>query len=285
MLASKGGSTRRKRFAISQIAAHVGIGVVGLFFLFPLIWLFDTAFKNPQQIFQFPPVWIPKPLEWSNITSALTMIPYLRYVWNTLEIAFWVEVGTLLTCPAAAYAFARLKWRGRNAAFVVVLASMMLPFQVTMVSLYTTYLKLHWINTFLPLTVPAFFGNAFFIFLLRQFFLTIPPELSEAARLDGASELSIYSRVILPLARPALVTVSLFAFVNVWTDFLGPLIYLNNSQEWTISLGLTQFMSTHSAEWGPLMAASALFMIPVIILFLILQRAFIRGIAMTGLRQ
>lgn len=274
--------TKRRR---QLLFAHAGIWGIGLFYLFPMLWLFDTAFKNTRQIFRIPPMWVPHPVAWSNFAQALTTIPYLHYVWNTVVILFWVELGTLASSPAIAYAFARLRWRGRNTLFAIVLGTMMLPFQVTMIPLYTTFVKLHWINTFLPLTVPAFFGNAFYIFLLRQFFLTIPEELSEAARVDGASELRIFWKVILPLSRPALVTVVLFTFVNVWTDFLGPLIYLNSSAKWTISVGLTQFLSTHSAQWGLLMAGSALFMVPVIILFLLLQRTFIRGIAMSGLKQ
>ncbi len=282
-----GGNSMRRRGARNrqQLLSHLAIWLVGIFYLFPLLWLFDTAFKNARQIFRIPPSWLPRPVEWINFVQALHAIPYLHYVWNTLVILFWVELGTVVSSPAIAYAFARLRWRGRNALFGLVLGTMMLPFQVTMIPLYTTFVKLHWINTFLPLTVPSFFGNAFYIFLLRQFFMTIPEELSEAARIDGTSELGIFWRIILPLSRPALVTVVLFTFVNVWTDFLGPLIYLNTTAKWTISIGLTQFLSTHSAQWGLLMAGSSLFMVPVIILFLLLQRTFIRGITMTGLKQ
>lgn len=252
--------------------------------MFPFIWLMDTSLKGDKQIFAYPPQWIPHPFKWINYANAMTTIPYMHYVWNTIVIVFWVMVGTMLTTPAIAYAFAKLHWKGRNALFILVLATMMLPTQVTMIPLYTTFVKLHWINTFRPLTVPSFFGNAFLIFLLRQFFMTIPEELSEAARVDGASEFRIYWQIVLQLCRPALITVALFTFMNVWTDFLSPLIYLNDDSKWTISIGLMQFLTTHGAEWAQLMAGSALFMLPVAILFLWLQRVFIQGITMTGLK-
>jgi multiple sugar transport system permease protein len=258
--------------------------VVGLLFFVPWLWLLTTSFKVQEHIFDWPPQWIPKPWTFSNYRSAVTTIPFFRYTANTLIICGLVVVGRLISCSLVAYAFARVHWWGRDALFLVVLSTMMLPFQVTMVPLYVVFTRLHWINTFLPLTVPAFFGDAFFIFLLRQFFLTIPFDLSDAARLDGAGEFRIYRQIILPLAKPALATLAIFSFLWTYIDFLGPLIYLTDERTWTLSIGLTQFLGTYRQDWGGLMAASALFTIPVILLFFFTQRYFIQGIVTTGLK-
>jgi multiple sugar transport system permease protein len=266
------------------IAAYSGVIVVGLLFFVPWLWLLTTSFKVQEHIFDWPPQWIPKPWTFSNYRSAVTTIPFFRYTANTLIICGLVVVGRLISCSLVAYAFARVHWWGRDALFLVVLSTMMLPFQVTMVPLYVVFTRLHWINTFLPLTVPAFFGDAFFIFLLRQFFLTIPFDLSDAARLDGASEFRIYRQIILPLAKPALATLAIFSFLWTYIDFLGPLIYLTDERTWTLSIGLTQFLGTYRQDWGGLMAASALFTIPVILLFFFTQRYFIQGIVTTGLK-
>lgn len=273
--------SRKLRYAIF---AHFCLICTGILFVYPLLWMISTSLKKETQIFQRPTEWIPDPFQLINYKHALTVIPYFDYVFNTFEIVFWVMIGSMLVNPAIAYAFAKLSWKGRNALFVIVLSTMILPYQVTMIPLYSTFVKLGWINTILPLVVPAFFGNPFLIFLLRQFFLTLPEELSEASRVDGASEFRIYWNIVLPLCRPALVTVALFSFIWVWTDFLGPLIYLTDKVHWTISIGLMQFLTTHGLQWSLLMAGSAVFMLPVIILFLFMQRVFIQGITMTGLK-
>jgi multiple sugar transport system permease protein len=270
--------------AARSVAAYAAVGVVGLAFLAPWLWLLTTSFKAQEHIFDWPPQWIPSPWVWSNYVSAVTTIPFFRYTANTLIICALVVVGRLISCSLVAYAFSRVRWPGRDALFLLVLSTMMLPFQVTMVPLYVIFTRIGWVNTFLPLTVPAFFGDAFFIFLLRQFFLTIPFDLSDAAKLDGASEFRIYSQIILPLAKPALATLAIFSFLWTYVDFLGPLIYLTDEQTWTLSIGLTQFLGTYRQDWGGLMAASALFTIPVIALFFFTQRYFIQGIATTGLK-
>ena len=190
----------------------------------------------------------------------------------------------LISCSLVAYGLARINWRGRTALFYVIIATMMLPFQVTMVPLFVVFARLGWVDTFLPLFVPAFFGNAFFIFLLRQFFLTIPPELTDAARVDGCSEFGIYWRVVLPLAKPALATVGLFAFMNTWNDYVGPLIYLSDTSKYTLSLGLATFSSQYGSYPGMLLAVTAVMTIPIIILFFVTQRTFIQGITLTGIK-
>lgn len=267
------------------IFTHVLLLLVGAFFLFPFIWLIDTSLKNDLQIFIFPPQWIPKPIMFSNYTRALTTIPFMHYVSNSFKVVIFAVLGNVISAPAIGYAFSRLHWRGRDKVFILVLATMMLPFQITMIPLYSMYVKIGWVNTYLPLVVPDFFGKAFFIFLMRQFFLSIPEDILEAGRIDGASEFRIYWQLILPLAKPAVVTVGLFAFIWSWTDFLGPLIYLTDSEKWTISIGLSQFTSSHGLDWALLMAGSAMFMLPMIILFIFMQKVFIEGITMTGLKQ
>lgn len=273
-------TTKRK-----TILSYAILILIGLFFIFPFIWLVDTSLKSDTQIFKFPPQWIPKPLLFSNYSKALTTIPFMHYVGNTGKIVIFAVLGNVISAPIIGYAFSKLHWRGRDKVFILVLATMMLPFQITMIPLYSMYVKIGWINSILPLVVPDFFGKAFFIFLMRQFFMTIPDDLLEAARIDGASEFRIFYQVILPLAKPALVTVGLFAFIWSWTDFMGPLIYLTDSSKWTISLGLSQFTSSHGLDWSLLMAGSAMFMLPMVVLFFLMQKVFIEGITMSGLKQ
>lgn len=268
-----------------KVFAHTLLIIVGLFFLFPFVWLLDTSVKTDAQIFTYPPKWIPNPVMFSNYAKALKTIPFMHYVWNTVKIVLLAVLGNVISAPAIGYAFAKLHWKGRDKVFILVLATMMMPFQITMIPLYSMYVKLGWVNTYAPLVVPDFFGKAFFIFLMRQFFMSIPEELLEAGRIDGASEFRIYWQLVLPLAKPAVVTVALFAFIWSWTDFLGPLIFLTNSNKWTISIGLSQFTTSHGLDWALLMAGSAMFMLPMIILFIFMQKVFIEGITMTGLKE
>ena len=223
-------------------------------------------------------------VQWSNYVEGLTFVPYFRYLFNTGIIAALNVLGAVLSCSLVAYGLARIHWPGRDVLFIVLLSTMMLPGQVTMVPLFVIFKHLHWIDTWMPLFVPAFLGNAFLVFLLRQFFLTIPTSLTDAARLDGCSEFDIYRRIIIPLSKPALATVGLFAFMNAWNDYLGPLIYLFNDQKYTLSLGLANFLSQYGSYWGPLMAASTVMTVPIIILFFFTQRTFIQGISLTGIK-
>jgi len=270
--------------ALRRGAAYLAVGLVGALFIFPFAWLVLTSLKGDQEIFAFPPTWYPHQVRWANYGDAISYIPFFHYLWNTVAICASAAFGTVLSCSLTAYAFARLRWPGREAVFVLVLATMMLPFQVTMIPLYVIFRALGWINTFAPLIVPAFFGNAFSIFLFRQFFLGIPFELTDAGRIDGCSEWRLYWNIVLPLSKSAVATVALLTVLNNWTDFLGPLIYLNDQAQWTLSLGLMQFLGQHSAAWGPLMAASVIFTLPLIVLFFFTQRAFVQGIATTGLK-
>lgn len=244
----------------------------------------STALKPEAQIFKWPPEWIPEKFMWSNFPEAMTFVPFDNYIMNTLSICFWTVVGTSISSAIVAYGFAKINWPGRNLTFVMMLSTMMLPYQVIMIPLFIIFKEIGWVGSFKPLIIPAFFGNAFFIFLLRQFLLTIPHELSEAARIDGCSELRIFGQVIMPLTKPALATVALFTFMNSWNDFLGPLIYLNDETMYTISLGLQQFTGQYGTRWGMLMAASTVATLPITILFFLAQKTFIQGISTTGIK-
>ena len=257
---------------------------VALLFLLPLFWMVSSSLKPDYQVLEFPPRWLPNPIRWANYPEALTYVPFGRYTLNTLLISGLTIVGHLLSCTLVAYAFARLRAPGKNILFLVMLATMMLPYPVTMIPIYLGFNALGWVNTFLPLIVPAFFGSPFYIFLLRQFFLTLPAELEDAARVDGASTLQIIWHIILPISKPALATVAIFTFQASWNDFLAPLIYLHDQTKYTVSLGLSFFRSSYDVRWGYLMAASLVTMLPVILVFFLAQRYFIEGITLTGMK-
>lgn len=258
--------------------------IVGLFFFAPFLWLISTSLKSDAEVFSYPPKWFPSEIRWQNYVDAFKAIPYLQYIQNSLTTTFFAVFGNILSAPLVAYAFSKLKWKGRDKLFLLVLATMMLPFQITMIPLYSVYVKLGWINTYLPLVLPDFFGKAYFVFMMRQFFNNIPDDILEAGRIDGASEFRIYWQLILPLARSAVVTVALFAFVWSWTDFLGPLIYLTEPSKWTISLGLSQFTTSYGFLWSQLMAASAIFIIPMVIFFFFMQKFFMEGVSTSGIK-
>lgn len=221
---------------------------------------------------------------WANYTRAFEMMHFWRNLRNTLFICFTTVIGTVVSSALVAYGFARIKFPFRDALFMVVLATMMLPYQVTLIPLFALYSKLGWNGTFLPLIVPYFFGVPFYIFLLRQFFMGIPEDLSAAARIDGCSELGIFTKVMLPLSKPALATTALFMFLFQWGDFLNPLIYLQDDLQYTLAVALQQFQSQHESAWGPLMAMSTVITLPIIVLFFLTQRTFIEGITMSGLK-
>jgi len=267
---------------------YLMLGLLSVLFLLPFVWMVSVSVHDLGGVFAEPFRWIPENFHWENYASATSLLPFWRYAANTIVITVLVLCGTLLSSSLVAYGFSRLRFRGRDALFALCLSTMMLPGQVTMIPLYMLFARLGWINTFLPLIVPAFFGAPFYIFLLRQFFLTIPREYDEAALLDGASRLRIYWKIILPLARPALVTVALFTFVGTWNDFFGPLIYLNSPDLATLTLGLNmlkaQVVGTGATQWHLLMAGAVLIMLPNLIIFFVAQRHFVKGIAMGGLR-
>jgi ABC-type glycerol-3-phosphate transport system permease component len=270
---------------VKRLAIHLVLIAGSLLFLLPFIWAVSTSLKPDSDVFVFPPQFIPDSPQWQNYPDALTAVPFGRYALNTLFLAAARIIGNILSCTLVAFAFARLRWKGRDVMFFIVLATMMIPEEVTLIPQYIIYAKIGWVNTYLPLTVPSFFaGSAFYIFLLRQFFMTIPRDLDEAARVDGASFFQVYWRIIMPLSTPALVTVGIFTFQNSWNAFFGPLIYLQDRSLYTVSLGLSLFQEQYYTDWTLLMAASVAIMLPTLIVFFLLQRRFIEGVTFTGLK-
>ncbi len=251
----------------------------------PLIWMVSCSFKLELKVFEFPPQLIPDPFRPANYVDALTYKPFDIYLRNTVFLVVLNELAILLASSFCAYGFARIRFAGRDFWFALVLATMMVPYVVMMVPQFVIFSRLHWIDTFLPLTVPYFFGGgAFNIFLLRQFFRTIPEELADAARIDGCSEYTIYARIMMPLAKPALITVAIFTFLGTWNDFMGPLLYINSPERFTISLGLAGFRGVMRTRWDLLMAASTATTLPIVILFFFAQRYFVQGVVLSGLK-
>ncbi len=263
---------------------YAALVALGALFSLPVVWMLSSSLHELAAVFAQPYRWLPVPLHWENYARAVTILPVPRFLLNTVLITAPVMAATVLSSALVAYGFARFRFPGRDALFALCLATMMLPGQVTMIPLYLVFAKLGWVDTYLPLIVPSLFGSPFYIFLLRQFFLTIPPDSEEAARIDGASRLRIWWSVVLPQARPAVATVLIFTFIGTWNDFFGPLLYLNSPEKATLTLGLnlmkTQVLGSGVVEWNVLMAASLLVLAPNVILFFIAQRHFIRGITM-----
>ena len=271
---------------MGNVIVHIAVFVLGILFALPFFWLVSSSLKTTAQIFAMPPEWWPRPFVWSNYPRVFSVAPFAQYFINTLRIALPVTLGTLVSCTMASYGMARIRWPGRELLYAVTLATLMVPGIVTMVPMFIVFRKVGWIGTYRPLIVPAFFGSGYYIFMLRQFLRTLPEELSDAARIDGASELGIFARVILPLIKPAMAVVALFTFIACWGDFMGPLIYINRMEDYTIALGLFRFMGdrAHETDWGIIMAASTLTLLPIVIIFFLAQRTFIEGVKLTGLK-
>lgn len=273
--------------SLSTLLVYLALGVAAFMFLLPLAWMISTSLKPLNETMSVPPRWIPSTIRWENYPEAIAEMRYFwRYAANSLLVCVLSVVGTVTSSALAAYGFSRIEWRGRDKVFLVLLATMMIPFPVVMVPIYGLFKDLGWIGTFKPLWVPAFFASAFNVFLLRQFFLGLPRDISEAARMDGCSEFGIFLKIILPLCKPALLVVALFQFLYSWNDFLGPLIYLTDQRDFTLALGLQSFQSQQGGTaWHHLMAASTLVLLPVMVLFFFTQKSFIQGIATSGSKQ
>ena len=256
-----------------------------VFALLPLYWLVRSSLMDTVQIFEMPPVWVPHPIHWDNYAQALTILPFARYFLNTALIVAGVVAGTLISSSISAFAFARLKWKGRDTVFGILMTGMMLPFAVTLIPTFIGWSALGLTDTYAPLIIPAWFGGGMAnVFLLRQFYTTLPQDLDEAAIMDGASAFTIFLKVVLPLSKSALIVVGLFAFMGAWNDFLGPLVYISTPDKYTVALGLRQFQGMYNAEWHLMMAASAVVILPAIIVYFIGQRYFMDGIALTGIK-
>lgn len=271
---------------IQHAATHFVLLLGALLVMFPVAWMISTSLKSPEQVKDYPPVWIPTPVVWENYINAITIfpIPFFVFVWNSLYMSLANVVGSIVSNTVVGFAFARLRFRGSRVLFLLVLSTMMLPQQVTMIPLFILFSKLGWINTYYPLIVPQFFGNAFYVFLLRQFFSTIPRDLDDAARIDGCGIFGLFFRILLPLARPAIGIVAIFEFTGSWNWFLGPLIYLSKMETFPLSLALSLLNSTYRVLWSELMVVSFIAMIPPLVLFFIAQKAYIQGIVMTGVK-
>ncbi len=272
---------RFKRFLIYAIL--IGGAV---FVLFPFAWTLSTSLKPAEQVFTFPPQWIPDPIQWSNYPDALSTKPFGRWFLNSVFVVGLSTFGLLASSSLVAFSFARLRWPGRDICFMILLATMMLPGQVTMIPTFIIFREFGWVNTYWPLILPPFLArNAFYVFLLRQFFMTIPLDLDDAARLDGANSFQIYWRIILPMSGPALAVAAIMFAQFKWKEFLGPLIYLNNSELYTVALGLRTFIGQQGdIDWNLMMAANIVFMLPLIIVFFFLQKYFIQGIVVSGVK-
>ena len=270
---------------ISKSIIYIILFFISFVCLVPFYWMIRSSLMDMSQIFTMPPIWIPNPIKFSNYKEALTMLPFGRYFFNTLFVVVFTVLGTVITSSLCAYSFSRIEWKGRDTVFGILLTAMMIPFAVTLIPTFIGWQKLGVVNSYAPLIVPAWFGGGIFnVFLLRQFFRTIPKELDEAARIDGAGHFTIYSKIIIPLSKPSLIVVSLFSFMGSWNDFLGPLVYLNDGDKFTLSLGLMQFQGMYSAQWQYMMAAATVVLVPIVIIFFIGQKYFIEGISMSGMK-
>ena len=272
--------TRRASHIILYIILIAG----SIVFILPLIWMISTSLKPNEEVFSYPPTFIPSQFMWQNYVIGWTQLPFNTFLRNSIIICANNVIGNLISCTMAAYAFARLRSRFSNVLFLLVLGTMMLPAEVTWVPQFIMFKTFGWINTLLPLTVPAWFGWPFFIFLLRQFFMTLPTELDDAARIDGASHFRIFWNITLPLAKPALATVAIFSFIANWNNWLSALIYIRSDEWKPLALGLQMFKGQYMTYFNQMMAVSVLQLLPVLILFFFAQKTFIRGVALTGLK-
>jgi len=250
----------------------------------PVGWVLLTSLKDAKQLFAWPPVLIPDVWHWENYTNVLEKLPFIRFAANTLFIAVVNIIGRVLSCSLVAFSFARLRFPGRDFLFMLLLSTMMIPHQVTLIPTFALFQKLGWVGSYLPLTVPAFFGDAFFIFLMRQYIMTLPRDLDEAARIDGASTWDIFARIIMPLCVPPMVLITVLTFLWKWNDFLNPLIYLSNYDDYTIQLGLNMLKGRFNIQWGMIMAGSLLAMAPCVVIYFLTQKYLIGGIANVGIK-
>lgn len=265
-----------------KMLSYVLMTIIGIILLIPLLWMVFTSLKPMEEIVRYPPTFFPEKIVWENYLDTIAAFPFWRYARNTLFITVLVVIGNVLSNSFIAYGFAKLDFPGKKLMFALVLSTMMIPGFVTMITQYVLFSKIGWVGTYLPLIVPSFFGNAFNIFLMRQFYLSINNELIEAAEIDGANHLYIWSHLMLPLTKPALITIAINSFNAAWNDFLGPLLYIQDQEKYTLQIGLQVFQNQATTQWNYLMAGATLVLIPTILLFFFAQRYFIEGMDLTG---
>lgn len=284
MSTSQFSSSARGRWLFTRVRGYAVLLIFAVIFLLPFYWMFATALKGDEQLFLLPPAWVPSPAVWENFAQVFREVPFDKFLINSMVLVVWNVVGQVLSCTLVAYGFARLRFPGRDILFFVLLATLMVPRQVTLVPQFILFAKLGWVNTYLPLVLPAFAGSPFLIFLMRQYMMSIPMDLDEAATIDGANRLQILRHVIAPISMPAIVLVAVFTFTDVWNDFMGPLIYLNDPEKFTVTLGLSFFQGAKETSWNLLMAGSLMAMIPPMILFFLAQKRLLGGLAAAGIK-
>ena len=281
------GTARTLRFGevVIRLIAFLILAAGAVTMLVPFFWMLSTSLKDPGEIFVYPPRWIPSVIRWENYQEAMTVLPFAQWYFNTAYITITGTIGQLLSASLVGYAFARLRAPGRDVLFIALISTMLLPDQVTMIPVFLIFNALGWVDTWAPLIVPAWLGGgAFFIFLCRQFFMTLPLELDDAAKIDGCGTLGIYWRIILPLSKPVLASVTVFSVISRWNDFLHPIIYLHTQSKYVVSIGLRLFRDYDATSWHWLMAASVVTMLPCLVVFFFAQKLFVQGIATTGLK-
>lgn len=274
--------SRKRQQKLNRLITYLLLIGVSIVLLAPLFWMVFTSLKPMEEVVKLPPSFFPETLQWSNYTETIESFPFFKYAGNTLFITFFVVLGNVVSNSFIAYGFAKIEFPGKNLLFSLVLATIMIPSFVTMIPQYVLFTKIGWVGTYLPLIVPSFFGSAFNIFLMRQFYLSINDELIEAAQIDGANHLFIWSRLMVPLTKPALITIGITSFNGAWNDFLGPLLYIHDEDMYTLQIGLQTFQSQSSTQWNYLMAGATLVMIPTVLLFFFAQKYFIQGMDLTG---
>lgn len=274
--------SKKRQEQITKIILYILLITISIILLAPLWWMVSTSLKPMEEVVQYPPRFIPETWQWSNYLRTIQAFPFLRYAKNTLFITFFVVLGNVVANSFIAYGFAKVDFPGKKVLFSLVLATMMVPGFVTMIPQYILFTKLGWVGTYLPLTVPAFFGNAFNIFLMRQFYMSISDDVIEAAQIDGANHLYIWSRLMIPMTKPVLITIAITSFNGAWNDFLGPLLYIQDEQKYTLQIGLQTFKSQSGTQWNYLMAGATLVMLPTVLLFFFAQKYFLEGMDLTG---
>jgi len=276
---------RKTKQLISRGISHAILILGALIMVVPFIWMLSTSFKSPGKTFVYPPEWIPRPFVWQNYVEMWTALPFNSFFVNSIKIASLSTIGQLLTCSMGAFAFSILKFKGRDFLFFTLIATLMIPYQVTLIPTFILFSKIGWVGTHLPLWVPAFWGGAFGTFLLRQFYLTIPIDLAESARIDGANIFQIFTHIYIPLSKPAMATLGIFTFMWSWNDLLNPLIYVSELKKLTLTVGLSFFQNQYGGKWTLMMAGAVVSILPILLIFFFAQKYFIQGIAMTGIKR
>lgn len=277
--------SRRLRGRATAVASHLILITGMIVVVMPFIWMLSTSFKAPGKTFVYPPQWIPDPFVWQNYPDMWTALPFNAFFINSIKIASLNTIGQLITCSMGAFVFSVLRFKGRDALFLMLIATLMVPYQVTLIPTFILFSKLGWVGTHLPLWVPAFWGGAFGTFLLRQFYLTIPIDLAESARIDGANIFQIFRYIYVPLSKPAMAALGIFTFMWSWNDLLNPLIYVTELDQLTLTVGLSFFQNQYGGKWTLMMAGAVVSILPIVIVFFFAQKYFIQGIALSGVKR